>query len=237
MTLRYVTGQARALVRGGAVVLLPEPVEAQLVDQVWDQLGTEPGVVEVLQVLTGAFGSSLRTLPPFAVAVVAGRRVHVAVRGALAVTLEVESGERVHVDGDDVTTWSERVVEDVVVDHLRVLGDLHDETVERTPAEQDPLAERGVEQQFRAGVDGQEGRRRQIVERRERVEEGQLVEPAGQAGDVRVAEPGHRGPAVGEARQRLGPDQPAGADLDDGLQGHMRDRCVSYGRLDHDRHL
>lgn len=114
MTLRYVTGQARALVRGGAVVVLPAPVETDLVDQVWDQLGAAPGVVEVLQVLTGAFGSSLRTIPPFAVAVVADRRVHVAVRGALAVTLEVEGGDRVHVDGDDVTTWSERVVDDVV---------------------------------------------------------------------------------------------------------------------------
>ncbi len=114
MTLRYVTGEARALVRGGAVVVLPAPVEPSLVDQVWDQLGAAPGVVEVLQVLTGAFGSSLRTIPPFAVAVVADRRVHVAVRGALAVTLEVEGGDRVHVDGDDVTTWSERVVDDVV---------------------------------------------------------------------------------------------------------------------------
>ncbi|WP_435738719.1 FHA domain-containing protein [Cellulosimicrobium sp. PMB13] len=108
------TGEARALVRGGAVVVLPAPVETDLVDQVWDQLGAAPGVVEVLQVLTGAFGSSLRTIPPFAVAVVADRRVHVAVRGALAVTLEVEGGDRVHVDGDDVTTWSERVVDDVV---------------------------------------------------------------------------------------------------------------------------
>jgi len=114
VSLRYTSGDARTLVRGGAVVLLPAPVEPALVEQVWAQLGDDPGVVEVLQVLTGAFGSSLRTIPPFAVAVVTGRRVHVAVRGALAVTLEVEDGSRVHADGDDVTTWSERVVDDVV---------------------------------------------------------------------------------------------------------------------------
>lgn len=113
MTLRYAPGEARALVRGGAVVLLPAPVDAPVLEQLWDQLGAEPGVVEVLQVLTGAFGSSLRTVPPFAVAVVTDRRAHVAVRGALSVTLEVAGGERLHVDGDDVTTWSERVVDDV----------------------------------------------------------------------------------------------------------------------------
>ncbi len=114
MTLRYVTGTARAVVRGGTVVVLPGPVEDSLVEQVWDQLGEDAGVVEVLQVLTGAFGSSLRTVPPFAVAVVADRRVHVAVRGSLSATLELDGGERVRVDGAGVTTWSERVLDDVV---------------------------------------------------------------------------------------------------------------------------
>ncbi|MFE6237291.1 FHA domain-containing protein [Cellulosimicrobium sp. NPDC057862] len=114
MTLRYVTGTARAVVRGGTVVVLPGPVEASLVEQVWDQLGTDAGVVEVLQVLTGAFGSSLRTVPPFVVAVVADRRVHVAARGRVTVTLELDGGERVRVEGEGVTTWSERVLDDVV---------------------------------------------------------------------------------------------------------------------------
>ncbi|MFE9231777.1 MULTISPECIES: FHA domain-containing protein [Cellulosimicrobium] len=114
MTLRYVTGTARTVVRGGAVVVLPAPVEPALVEQVWDQLGTDAGVVEVLQVLTGAFGSSLRTVPPFVVAVVTGRRVHVAARGRLSVTLELDGGERVQVEGEGVTTWSERVLDDVV---------------------------------------------------------------------------------------------------------------------------
>lgn len=114
MTLRYVTGTARAVVRGGTVVVLPGPVEASLVEQVWDQLGADAGVVEVLQVLTGAFGSSLRTVPPFVVAVVADRRVHVAARGRVTVTLELDGGERVRVEGEGVTTWSERVLDDVV---------------------------------------------------------------------------------------------------------------------------
>ena len=120
MTLRYVTGTARAVVRGGTVVVLPGPVEASLVEQVWDQLGADAGVVEVLQVLTGAFGSSLRTVPPFVVAVVTDRRVHVAARGRVSVTLELDGGERVRVDGEGVTTWSERVLEDVVELLVRV---------------------------------------------------------------------------------------------------------------------
>ncbi|OLT49391.1 hypothetical protein [Cellulosimicrobium sp. CUA-896] len=94
-------------------MLLPAPVEPALVEQVWDQLGTDAGVVEVLQVLTGAFGSSLRTLPPFAVVVVSDGRTHVAVRGDLSVSLVLGGAERVDVDGSAVTTWSERVVEDV----------------------------------------------------------------------------------------------------------------------------
>jgi hypothetical protein len=114
VTLRYVTGTARAVVRGGTVVVLPGPVDASLVEQVWDQLGTDAGVVEVLQVLTGAFGSSLRTVPPFVVAVVADRRVHVAARGRVTVTLELGGGDRVRVEGEGVTTWSERVLDDVV---------------------------------------------------------------------------------------------------------------------------
>ncbi|MEK8225707.1 hypothetical protein NKG05_05880 [Oerskovia sp. M15] len=51
-------------------------------------------------------------MPPFAVVVMAGRRAQVAVRGEVSVTLATASA-RVHVDGDDVSTWSERLVEDV----------------------------------------------------------------------------------------------------------------------------
>ena len=42
MTLRYAPGEARALVRGGAVVLLPAPVDVPVLEQLWDQLGAEP---------------------------------------------------------------------------------------------------------------------------------------------------------------------------------------------------
>ncbi|WP_265520569.1 FHA domain-containing protein [Oerskovia flava] len=112
MTLRYETGPAFGLVKDGAVVLLPEGVSPSLLDELWGRLGGDAGIVELIQVLTGAFGSSLRSIPPFAAVVVRGRRVQVAVRGELSVTVGL-AGESVHVSGVNVTTWSERTLEGV----------------------------------------------------------------------------------------------------------------------------
>jgi hypothetical protein len=113
MTARYVMGPAYVVVRGGAVVLLPEKVTPELVDELWTVLGERSGVVAVLEVLTGAFGASLASLPPFAMAVTEGRRVQVAARGGASVTIAREDG-REHVAGDGVTTWAERTFDDVV---------------------------------------------------------------------------------------------------------------------------
>ena len=113
MTVRYVIGPAYAVVRGGAVVVLPEKVTPELVDELWTTLGERPGVVPVLEVLTGSFGSSLASLPPFAIAVADGRRVQVASRGATSVTVARADG-RDHVSGEGVTTWAERTFDEVV---------------------------------------------------------------------------------------------------------------------------
>ncbi|MHA7132118.1 FHA domain-containing protein [Oerskovia turbata] len=116
MSLRYDTGSAFGFVRGGAIVVLPDGATSELVGRLWDGLDAagdaDIEAVEVIQLLTVVLGATLRTLPPFAVAVVSGRRAQVAVRGAVSVTLS-SSSARVHVDGDDVTTWSERLVDDV----------------------------------------------------------------------------------------------------------------------------
>ncbi|MGE9364180.1 hypothetical protein [Isoptericola nanjingensis] len=113
MTVRYVIGPAYAVVRGGAVVVLPEKVTPELVDELWTTLGERAGVVPVLEVLTGSFGASLASLPPFAIAVADGRRVQVASRGATSVTVARVDG-RDHVSGEGVTTWAERTFDDVV---------------------------------------------------------------------------------------------------------------------------
>ncbi|MFC7877930.1 hypothetical protein [Isoptericola sp. NPDC057391] len=113
MTVRYVIGPAYAVVRGGAVVVLPEKVTPELVEELWTALGEQAGVVPVLEVLTGSFGASLASLPPFAIAVADGRRVQVASRGATSVTVARVDG-RDHVSGEGVTTWAERTFDDVV---------------------------------------------------------------------------------------------------------------------------
>ncbi|AEG43391.1 FHA domain-containing protein [Isoptericola variabilis] len=123
MTLRYVTGPSYAVVRGGAVVMLPEKVSPELVDELWRVLGRGAGVVPLLEVLTGSFGASLASLPPFAVVVTGGggagddgaggTRVQVAVRGATTVHVGTADGERVTVTGEAVTTWAERTFDDV----------------------------------------------------------------------------------------------------------------------------
>ncbi|MEN5075224.1 hypothetical protein ABE437_15490, partial [Isoptericola cucumis] len=113
MTSRYVIGPAYAVVRGGAVVVLPEKVTPELVEELWTVLGEQAGVVPVLEVLTGSFGASLASLPPFAIAVADGRRVQVASRGATSVTVARPDG-RDHVSGEGVTTWAERTFSDVV---------------------------------------------------------------------------------------------------------------------------
>jgi len=113
VTVRYVIGPAYAVVRGGAVVVLPEKVTPELVDELWTALGAGGGVVPVLEVLTGSFGASLASLPPFAMAVADGRRVQVASRGATSVTVARADG-RDHVSGEGVTTWAERTFHDVV---------------------------------------------------------------------------------------------------------------------------
>ncbi len=116
MRLRYDTGSAFGFVRGGAVVVLPDGATSELVRALWERLDAsgdaETEVIEVIQLLTVVLGATLRTMPSFAVAVVSGQRVQVAVRGDVSVTLRTPAGT-VHVDGDDVSTWSERSVEGV----------------------------------------------------------------------------------------------------------------------------
>lgn len=116
MRLRYDTGSAFGFVRGGAIVVLPEGATSDLVRTLWDGIDAagdgDVEVIEVIQLLTVALGATLRNMPPFAVAVVSGRRVQVAVRGEVSVTLDTAT-DRIHVDGDDVSTWSERLLEEV----------------------------------------------------------------------------------------------------------------------------
>jgi hypothetical protein len=125
MGVRYATGSGRAVVRGDVVVVLPQPPEPGVLDRLWEALdpapGAEPGVMDVLQVLTDGVGG-LHRVPPFAVAVVRDGDAHLLVRGACVVELESGDGGAVTVDGSGVATWSERTVRDVVGLSVRADG-------------------------------------------------------------------------------------------------------------------
>ncbi|WP_440709054.1 FHA domain-containing protein [Herbiconiux sp. YIM B11900] len=117
-SLRYTPGEWRAIVAPSGLALLPASVEASTLEELWSALSEGAGLGAVLESLSGAFGTSLSSIPPFAVATVSGDSgdsgdsggsVRLAVRGGLAIEVSDASGTYA-VSGAEVTTWSERVV-------------------------------------------------------------------------------------------------------------------------------
>ena len=109
--VRYTPGPWRAVVSPQGVAVLPETVDAELLGRIWASLEEGKGLGAVLESLTGAFGTSLSALPPFAVATVAENGgLRLAVRGEPAIELVEADGTVVVVSGADVTTWNERAV-------------------------------------------------------------------------------------------------------------------------------
>ncbi|AXH34058.1 FHA domain-containing protein [Humibacter sp. BT305] len=111
--IRYRPGTLRAVVSPLGVAVLPDTIDAVLLDRIWRDLESGLGLEAVLESLTGAFGTSLRLIPPFAVIALdgSGTDARVAVRGDLAIeAVEATGSEPVTVSGADVTTWSERVL-------------------------------------------------------------------------------------------------------------------------------
>ena len=106
---RYTPGSWRAVVAADGVAVLPSDAGSELLDRVWAALAAGAGLGAVLESLTASFGTSLSSIPPFAVITVAGGEVRLAVRGPLAVSV-TEADSRYTVSGAEVTTWSERVV-------------------------------------------------------------------------------------------------------------------------------
>lgn len=112
MTHRYVPGPWYGVVTDVGVALLPPTLDLAVVEGVWDRMRRGKGLGGVLEVLTGAFGTSLSAIPPFAVAVIGDDEVRLAVRGALEVRAVDAAGALVVVAGTGVTTWSERMIDD-----------------------------------------------------------------------------------------------------------------------------
>ncbi|GAA2227355.1 FHA domain-containing protein [Herbiconiux moechotypicola] len=112
-TIHYTPGPWRAAVTPQGVAVLPSGVTGETLERIRASLAAGHGLGAVLESLTGAFGTSLRSIPPFAVAAVEGGSVRLAVRGPLVAAV-TESGGGYEVSGADVTTWSERVVASAV---------------------------------------------------------------------------------------------------------------------------
>lgn len=98
----------RAAVSAGAIAVLSPAVTPQTAEAVWRRLDGG-GIGALVEALTGAFGTSLTAIPPFALVVVEDDGVRVAVRGPLEVVVEGEGGAT-EVSGRGVATWAERLV-------------------------------------------------------------------------------------------------------------------------------
>lgn len=96
----------RAAVTGTALAVLPPEVTPHAVEAVWRRLDGG-GIGAVLESLTGAFGTSLTAIPPFALAVAEGDGIRVAVRGPVEFVVETPSGAE-SISGSGVSTWTER---------------------------------------------------------------------------------------------------------------------------------
>ncbi|HEX5858842.1 MAG TPA: FHA domain-containing protein [Microbacterium sp.] len=107
----YVPGEWCLIVAEGGFAALQGDLPADLVTRIWERLGRGNGLSPVLEALTGAFGTSLAAIPPFAVALTEGTSLRLAVRGDITAHVTGASIADT-VSGAGVTTWSERVLPD-----------------------------------------------------------------------------------------------------------------------------
>ncbi len=107
--LSYAAGPWYCLVRTETVVLLPPETNRDMVNTVWEVLSAGSGVERVLSVLSSDFSKGWSAVPPFAV-VSYTDGLHVLLRGAAQLTASTGTTQ-VHVSGQGVSTWSERVLD------------------------------------------------------------------------------------------------------------------------------
>lgn len=111
MPVHYSPGTHPVAVTPQGVAVLAEDTSPALAARIHALLADGRGLGGVLEALTGAYGTSLSAVPPFAVALAESGAVRLAVRGAFV--LDVTAGAAERVSGEGVTTWTERVISDV----------------------------------------------------------------------------------------------------------------------------
>ncbi|WP_142060304.1 FHA domain-containing protein [Pseudarthrobacter sp. B4EP4b] len=102
----YVPGTWLGIVRSHTVVLLEPGTKPALVAALWGLLESRPEVHEVLHAVTSSSGGSLANIPSFGILDFQGP-LRVFLRGDLDVTVQSADGP-VELNGRDVTTWTER---------------------------------------------------------------------------------------------------------------------------------
>lgn len=120
MRVNYRPGTWNALIRDGALLVLPPTVDAALIADAWNGFDGIRELGALVDLLTVRSGGSLASLPDFAAVVADGQDVRVAVRGVPEIVVETADGQT-RIIGTDLTTWSERLVRgaarvDVVVE-------------------------------------------------------------------------------------------------------------------------
>ncbi|MGZ0712045.1 FHA domain-containing protein (plasmid) [Coraliomargarita sp. W4R53] len=112
MPTLYSPGISPVVVTPRGIVVLSAETSPALVTRIWMQVNAGRGLAAVLEALTGAYGTSLSAIPPFAVALVEDDAVRLAVRGDIAMDIE-KATESERITGNGVTTWTERVISGV----------------------------------------------------------------------------------------------------------------------------
>jgi hypothetical protein len=116
----YAPGGWFGIIRSETAVILGPESQPALVHKIWDLLAGGPEVHEVLHAVTGSLGVPLSRLPRFAIIGFRGP-LRVFLRGDLQFVVQLEAGP-VELDGRNVTTWTERLLDSPLQFTLTVPG-------------------------------------------------------------------------------------------------------------------
>ncbi|MDY0907941.1 FHA domain-containing protein [Microbacterium sp. CFBP9034] len=108
MPVHYSPGVHPVAVTPQGFVALADDTSPALSARIHALVADGRGLGGVLEALTGAYGTSLAAVPPFAVALAESGAVRLAARGGFALEVESDTAERI--SGEGVTTWTERVI-------------------------------------------------------------------------------------------------------------------------------
>lgn len=108
MTVYWLPGEHHGLVWPGGMAMIDGGLARGLAVDLWQRCRDGVDMGQFLEALAKCAGSSLLSLPSFAVALESGVISHVAARGAINIDLVLTSGLNEQISGTQVSTWVER---------------------------------------------------------------------------------------------------------------------------------